>query len=313
MPPRIEGLHHVTATVNDAQSDLDFCAGTLSMRLVKQTVNFDNRGVYHFYYGDRLGTPGTVWTTFPYGDQGVRIGTKGVGQITATALSVPAHALEFWTERLRERQVAVTPAPSRFGDAVLSCSDPSGLTMELIATSDDTREPWTAGGVPPDAAVRGIHTVTFSLASFAPTIEFLRTMLGFRIVDEVPGRTRVGVGDRPGAMLDLLDASSGPRAINGLGTVHHVALAVASPEDQLQFRAALIERGVQVTDVLDRQYFQSIYFREPGGVLLEIATVKPGFDIDEPSDALGHSLKLPPWEEPNRSQIEANLPHISIP
>ena len=167
---RILGLHHVTATVDDAQADLDFCTSALGLRLVKKTVNFDNHGVYHFYYGDERGTPGTIWTTFPYKGRGVPVGTKGAGQVTVTSFSVPAGSLEWWTARLTERGLSVTDAPPRFGEASVLVADPSGLALELVGTSRDTRTPWTNGGVDADVAVRGLHSVTLTVRNAATTI-----------------------------------------------------------------------------------------------------------------------------------------------
>jgi glyoxalase family protein len=310
----ILGLHHVTATVDEVQPDLDFSAVSLGLRLVKKTVNFDNHHVYHFYYGDERGTPGTIWTTFPYHGRGVRVGTKGTGQITATSFSVPAGSLEFWKTRLRERGAPVQDVEPRFGEESLITVDPSGLAIELIATNRDARQGWTAGDVETRAAVRGLHSVTMTVRSPDQTLAFMKELLGFQIVDEMDRRVRVAVnGDEPGKTVDIVHGTDAPQAINGLGTVHHVAFAIADPADQRRLRDELLRRGHQVTDVLDRQYFQSIYFREPGGVLFEVATVQPGFAVDEPVACLGQDLKLPPWEEPNRLEIEAGLPKVRVP
>ncbi len=307
----ILGLHHVTATVDDAQADLDFSAGALGLRLVKKTVNFDNHGVYHFYYGDEAGKPGTIWTTFPYRGRGVVVGTKGAGQITVTSFSVPDGSLDFWKKHLRERGFTVSDARPRFGEESVVVTDPSGLAIELVANARDLRTPWLSTSVDERAAVRGLHSVSLLVRDPAPTIALLRELLGFDVVNEMEGRTRVGVnGDAPGKTFDIVAAPDAPAAKNGLGTVHHVAMAIASADEQLRLREELVRRGLQVTPVMDRQYFQSIYFREPGGVLLEVATTRPGFAIDEPLDELGRGLKLPPWEEPNRAEIEAALPSI---
>jgi glyoxalase family protein len=304
----ILGLHHVTATVDDAQDDLDFCLGTLGLRLVKKTVNFDNHHVYHFYYGDERGTPSTIWTTFPYKGHGVRVGTKGAGQVTVTSFSVPTGALAFWRARLGDRAVAVTDLPPRFGDPVIRFADRSGLTFELIATDRDPRIPWIADGVEPDAAIRGLHSVTLVVREAAPTVDLMTRLLGYRVVDRVEARARLAVnGDGPGKTIDVAEHPEADLAVNGLGTVHHVAMAVATADEQLQLRETLIHHGRKVTEVRDRCYFQSIYFREPGGVLFEIATIAPGFAIDEAAPALGRALKLPPWEEPHRDDIEAAL------
>lgn len=314
MTPRILGLHHVTATVDEAQADLDFCLDLLGLRLVKKTVNFDNHNVFHFYYGDERGTPGTIWTTFPYKGYGVPAGRKGAGQITVTSFSIPEGSMEFWRTRLAAFGIAAEEDDPRFGDRVLAYTDPSGLGMELIESGRDARTGWITPDVDLTRAIRGVHGVTLTIASPGPTLEFMTSTLGFEVVAESPGRTRVAVGgDGPGHSMDIVDAPKAPRAMNGLGTVHHVAMAIADAEQQLEKRHALLAKGLQVTPVLDRQYFQSIYFREPGGVLFEIATMGPGFLVDEPLAELGHSLKLPPWEEPYRSGIEAGLAEVQTP
>jgi glyoxalase family protein len=313
MAPEILSLHHVTATVNDAQEDLDFYCRLLGLRLVKKTVNFDNRGVYHFYYGDRTGTPGTIMTTFPYKGKGVPSGRKGAGQITAIAFSVPPGGQDRWRSRLQSRTVSTGEA-TRFGEEVIGFSDPSGLTIELIGTGRDTREPWSTGEVDEGMAIRGIHSLELTIADPGRSLALFTSLLGFTVLEREGDRTRLGVqGGGPGRTLDIVAAPAAAPALNGLGTVHHLALAVATPEDQLAYREAVIALGIPVTEVLDRQYFQSIYFREPGGVLLEVATVSPGFLVDEAPDALGQALRLPPWEAANRAAIEAALPAVFHP
>jgi glyoxalase family protein len=309
MPTPIRSLHHVTATVAEAQDDLHFATGDLGLRLVKRTVNFDNTGVYHFYYGDERGTPGTVWTTFPYKGMGVRVGQEGAGQITATSFSVPEGAVDFWKQRFAGR---VEERGSPFGEEGLRLRDPSGLVIDLVAGSADPRTPWTGGGVTADTAVRGLHGVALTIRQPRPTVRFLTDVLGFDVINETGGRTRLAVnGDLPGHIVDIVHAPDAPPAVNGLGTVHHVAFAVADADEQLAIRRELLRLGVHVTEVLDRQYFHSIYFREPGGVLYEIATMQPGFTIDEEVPDLGRDLKLPPWEEPRRGEIEAALPELN--
>jgi glyoxalase family protein len=310
MSSPILGLHHVTATVDDAQADLDFSIDALGLRLVKKTVNFDNHFVYHFYYGDEVGHPGTIWTTFPYKGRGVPVGAKGAGQITVTSFSIPAGSLDVWKKRLRERGYTVTDAPPRFGEESILVTDPSGLGMELIANDTDTRSPWSGGGIEPASAVRGLHSVSLEVRDPKRTVDFMREMLGFEVVDEMEGRTRVAVnGHGPGKSMDIVHAGDAGWAKNGLGTVHHVAMAIGSEDEQLKLREELVSRA-QVTPVRDRQYFKSIYFREPGGVLFEVATMTPGFPVDEPVSDLGRGLKLPPWEEPHRAEIEAQLPNV---
>jgi glyoxalase family protein len=308
----ILGLHHVTATVDDAQDDLDFCLEALGLRLVKKTVNFDNHFVYHFYYGDERGAPGTIWTTFPYKGHGVRVGTKGAGQATVTSLSVPTGALDFWRHHLADHGIAVTDLPPRFDDPVIRFADRSGLTFELIATGHDGRHPWVADGFAANQAIRGLHSVTLVVRDAAPTIDLLTRLLGYTVTDRMDVRFRLGVnGGGPGRTIDVAEHPEAEHAINGLGTVHHVAMAVSSADEQLQLREALIRYGCKVTEVRDRCYFQSIYFREPGGVLFEVATMAPGFAVDEEVASLGRTLKLPPWEEPNRASIEEMLPMVT--
>jgi len=318
MTPPILSLHHVTATVDDAQADLDFCLDGLGLRLVKKTVNFDNHHVFHFYYGDECGTPGTIWTTFPYKGRGVPVGKKGAGQITVTSFSVPAGSLDTWKKRLRARGVTVHDGEPRFGEESIMVSDPSGLVFELVASDRDDRRPWIAdspdgpGGLDAGAAIRGLHSVTMVVRSPAKTLELMTGLLGYKIVNESEGRTRVAVnGDKPGHTIDIVCDANAQQAMNGLGTVHHVAMAIATADEQLRMREELIQWGCPVTEVRDRCYFTSIYFHEPGGVLFEVATMQPGFLIDEPVTALGRGLKLPPWDEPNRTAIEAGLPPVS--
>jgi glyoxalase family protein len=315
MNPPILGLHHVTATVAGAQEDVDFYAGVLGLRLVKKTVNFDNPGVYHFYYGNERGTPGTLMTTFPYAGKGVRQGLKGAGQITVTSFSVPPGSLGAWGSRLDSLGVSYRVGEPRFGEESLIVEDPSGLVLELIEGPGDARDPWTDGAAPgAELAIHGIHSVTLTIKNVGPTLELLTGALGYQVVGEQGGRTRLAVGGAlPGHYVEVLSDPHAPAAVNGIGTVHHVAMAIATDQEQLEIREQLLSIGRAVTEVRDRQYFHSIYFREPGGVLYEIATLPPGFTIDEDLSALGTGLKLPPWEEPERSAIQQLLPPITVP
>lgn len=313
MDPLIRSLHHVTATVADAQEDLDFYLGLLGMRLVKKTVNFDNPHVYHFYYGNERGQPGTIMTTFPYKGMGVRVGTKGAGQITVTSFSVPVGSLGFWKQRLRGRGVDAEDEAPRFAEDAIRFSDPSGLVIRLAATRHDDRAPWVLDEVGPANAIRGIHSVTMVVRDPVKSLRLLTDVLGFEVVGETEGRTRVAVnGDAPGRLIEIVAAPQAAAAINGLGTVHHVAMAVSDGDEQRRMRRELVRLGYQVTEVLDRNYFTSIYFREPGGVLYEIATIPPGFTVDEQVAELGGALRLPAWEEPHRAEIEAALPAIRV-
>jgi glyoxalase family protein len=307
----ILGLHHVTATVDEAQDDLDFCLDGLGLRLVKKTVNFDNHHVYHFYYGDQRGTPGTIWTTFPYSGRGVPVGKKGAGQVTVTSFSVPIGAFDFWRVHLGGRGVAVTDIEPRFDEPAIRFSDLSGLVFELVATGRDERTPWIprdVEGFDAGTAIRGLHSVTMIVRDPAKTIELMTGLLGYKVAAQADKRIRLEVnGGGPGKTIDVAHVPDSAPAMNGIGTVHHVAMAITSADEQLRLREALIHYGCKVTEIRDRCYFQSIYFREPGGTLFEVATVQPGFTADEPVNDLGRALKLPPWEEPNRAGIEAAL------
>jgi glyoxalase family protein len=298
----------VTATVGEAQPDLDFSLHTLGLRLVKKTVNFDNHNVYHFYYGDERGTPGTIWTTFPYSGWGVPVGRNGEGQITATSFSVPAGSLDYWNDHLGRQRVTARRVDGAFGEPALELDHPSGLHFRLVAADQDGRRPWTESGIGVEAAVRGLHSVTMVVADPAGTLELMTGLLGFTVVSQREGTVRLAVnGNQPGRLIEVVYGTRSGPARNGLGTVHHVAMAIAEPEEQLHLREELLTRGYGVTEVKDRQYFRSIYFREPGGVLFEVATAGPGFTVDEPLVRLGQELKLPPWEEPNRASIEPIL------
>lgn len=308
----IRGLHHVTATVGDAQQDLDFYVKLLGLRLVKRTVNFDNHDVYHFYYGNALGEPSTIMTTFPYAGWNVREGSKGAGQVTTTSFSVPAASLPFWRERLSGAGVAIEEG-GRYDLDTLRFDDPSRLSIELIGTTDDPRQPWVTDAIGTDAAIHGLYGVTLTVRDAAATLSFLIDVLGAETIKEDGARTLVALhGTLPGYFLEVLSSTDAPAAVNGTGTVHHVALAIDGGDAQVALREHLLGLGYKVTDVRDRQYFTSIYFREPGGVLYEVATLKPGFTVDEAPETLGTSLKLPPWEEPNRASIERNLPPVSV-
>ncbi|MEO1436131.1 MAG: ring-cleaving dioxygenase [Bacteroidota bacterium] len=308
----IKGLHHVTATVNDAIEDYTFYTKLLGFRLVKKTVNFDNNKVYHFYYGNEAGEPGTLMTTFPYKGHGVRDGVIGTGQVKITAFAVPTTAIEFWTTRLNDHDIAVEQL-DKFGDPTLRFRDPSGLYLELVGTNQDEREPWTTADISIDHAIRGIHSATLSVAELDPSVEFLLNEFGMQKIAENGNVTRFEAQDGgSGALIDLLHEPDGERGHNGIGTVHHIAWRVENDEALLAMRHRLAdELDFRVTDVKDRNYFHSIYFRMPGKILFEIATLPPGFAVDEPLESLGEHLKLPEWEEVNREQITSVLPSLS--
>jgi len=304
----VKGLHHVTATVNDAQEDYDFYSKMLGLRLVKKTVNFDNEKVYHFYYANKIGLPSTVFTTFPYKGQGVRGGVIGAGQATHTAFSVPAPGIDFWRERLSQFGRLFTQR-TLFGLEVLEFNDPSGLHIQILGAVNDRRAPvWEVGGIPEYAAVRGIHHVMLLVKNDLPVIDFLESF-GYRVSQKDSNITMLEAGEGgPGNTLMVQSDPAATSGINGLGTVHHVAHRVDQLADSLAIREYLkVQWGLTVTDVLDRKYFESIYFRIPGGILFEVATSGPGFLIDEPIDKLGGLIQLPDWQEPHRVRIEAHL------
>lgn len=305
----IKGLHHVTATVSDAQEDYDFYTKLLGLRLVKETVNFDNEAVYHFYYADEIGNPSTVFTTFPYKDQGVRQGVIGNGQVVQTSFSVPSDALDFWEKRLLNNGVSYSKT-ERFGLNTIVFTDPSGLILDLTANAQDVRENhiWSTDEIPESKAIRGIHSVTFSVEDGDATGSFLKTF-GYRKVMTENNLTLYEVGKGgPGNSIIMRDNPSGETGINGLGTVHHVAHRVANLDTLEKIRAYIADDlEMEITEVKDRKYFKSIYFRIPGNVLFEVATEEPGFLIDENKSDLGTYLKLPDWQEVRRDEIEKNL------
>ena len=307
----IKGIHHVTATVDDAQEDYDFYTQLLGLRLVKKTVNFENNRVYHFYYGDEHGHPGTIMTTFPYKGEGVRQGSIGTGQVKITSFLAPKDSILFWQNRLIEAGVTVN-AQTRFGENLLQFKDPSGLLLEIIGNDEDNRKPWENGDISLIHGIRGLHTVVLSIAEVKSTFDFLTDEFGFKKVAEEGSFTRFAVGSGgPGQYVDISDDGGEQAGRGGIGTVHHVAWRVENDEALLAIRQHLVEQlAFKVTEVKDRNYFHSIYFRMPGRVLFEIASIPPGFEVDEPLDTLGAELKLPSWEEMNRTEIENHLPTI---
>ncbi len=317
MTAQIPGIHHVTAIASDPQVNVNFYVGMLGLRLIKRTVNFDDPGTYHLYYGDDAGHPGTVMTFFPW--PGAPRGQVGTGQVSVTSFSILQGSLGFWQDRFKRYSISFDGPKVRFEEQVLSLSDPDGLPLELVApAAEDDRQGWTAGSVPGKHAIRGFFGVT--LAERGPeegcgdTTALLTEGLGFRLVREAGNRLRYAMGDgHPGALVDVLCLSGAPRGRIAAGTVHHVAWRTPDDEQQLDWRARLSRHGMDVTPMRDRQYFHSIYFREPGGVLFEIATDPPGFTLDEPPDRLGTGLRLPPWLEPRRDQLERALPPLRLP
>jgi catechol 2,3-dioxygenase-like lactoylglutathione lyase family enzyme len=313
MTPYILGLHHVTAIVGDPQENVDFYAGLLGLRLVKTTVNFDDPYTYHFYFGDKLGHPGTLITFFPWPSG--RRGARGVGQVSAFAFAVPTASLDYWQERLAAAGVRFGGPERRFGSPTLSFYDPAGLLVELVAEEGAaTGEPWSDGPIPVEHTIRRIAGVTLVVPQHGPTAALLAETLGFRRVGSAGSHERYEIGaDASRTVVDLVSKPDVPRGRFGVGTVHHVAWRVADDAQELAWRQALIERGYDVTPVRDRSYFRSIYFSEPGGVIFELATDGPGFAIDETPEELGSQLMLPGWLEPRRAEIAAALPPFHRP
>ena len=309
--PQTTGIHHVTAISGGPQRNVDFYAGILGLRLVKKTVNFDDPETYHLYYGDGAGSPGTIMTFFPWSHApGGRI---GAGQLVVTSFSIPATSLGYWTQRLIEKGVRFEKPRDRFGDTVLSFEDPDRLRVELVAT-EDMRQGWSGGPVQDEHSIRGFHHVALAVEAPDRTVALMTETLGFRRTNETEGRIRLSAGEGgPGELVDVLNAAGFPGGSTGAGTVHHVAFRVPDEETQLALREEIAGLGYDVTPVLDRNYFRSVYFREPGGVLFEIATDPPGFAVDEAEDRLGEDLKLPPWLETRRDRLEVVLPPLRIP
>ena len=314
MNNKIRGLHHVTAIASDPQRNLDFYVGLLGLRFVKRTVNFDDPGTYHFYFGDERGNPGTILTFFPWPN--ARRGTRGTGQIESTAFAVSPNSIGYWVERLKDQHVAAEKTSPRFGEEVLRFTDPDGLLLELVASNSPAPvEPWPDGPIPAEHALHGFHSVSAALEGYERTARLLTESFGYRLIGQSGNRFRFVTRDdtAPGRIVDLIclpDAQIGRVAA---GSVHHIAFRAKDDAEQLQWRGHLVSLGYNVTPVIDRTYFHSIYFREPGGVLFEIATEPPGFTSDETIEELGTHLHLPPWMESSRSLIEEILPPIQVP
>ncbi len=305
MLDQIKGLHHVTSMASDARQNNTFFTNTLGLRRVKKTVNFDAPDVYHLYYGDEVGTPGSVMTYFPFPNIGK--GRHGVGEVGTTVYSVPEGTLAYWEKRFADEGVAGLSREETFGEKRLAFTGPDGDGFALVEEKNDPRAPWVKGSVPSDEAIRGFHSVSLRLKDGGATEELLKFM-GYEEVDASGNVKRLAVKNGNGA--DVVDIESLPGAgfANlGAGSVHHVAFAVESRAKQLEVRKALMDTGYQVTPVIDRDYFWAIYFRTPGGVLFEVATNEPGFDRDEDTAHLGEALKLPSQHQHLRPYLEQHL------
>ncbi|TAN31446.1 ring-cleaving dioxygenase [bacterium] len=321
MPANVPGIHHVTCITGDVQRNVDFYVSVLGLRFIKKSINQDVPDTYHLYFGDYLGTPGTAMTFFGWPSWPKR--RTGSGQVTTVAFAVPHGSLEFWRGRLRRLGVDAGRR-SRFDSDVLVLEDPDGLQLELVAEGSepvargaqpDLRwAPWKEGPVEVEHAIRGFHSVTLTVAEAGATADLLTRTMGFRRAGQDGGRTRFETAaGGPAATLDLVESPEGPVGAESLGTVHHVAWRAAEDAQQSAWRAALIEAGLNVTPVIDRYYFRSIYYREPGGSLFEIATDGPGFTVDEAPEALGSTLSLPPWFQVRRDTLDHTLTPIVVP
>jgi glyoxalase family protein len=306
----MSGIHHVTAIAGNALKNFDFSTHTLGLRFVKRTVNFDDPGTYHFYYGDETGSPGTILTFFPW--EGAAPGRGGVGQTQQTAFRVPARSLGYWTHRFIEMGIAHEALEKRFGESVLPFTDPDGMSLALVGIPGAENEAgWSNGDVPAEHAIRGFRGVTLLLEDAARTGAILTDVLGFQESAREGSVIRFNAPGAIGGVVDIYEAKGFLAGRQGSGSVHHVAFRATDDADQSAMARKLIEtHGLHPTEQKDRNYFRSVYFREPGGVLFEIATDIPGFAVDEPVESLGQTLKLPKFLEAHRKEIEEVLPPL---
>jgi glyoxalase family protein len=310
MENKILGLHHITAIAGNAKQNLDFYTKVLGQRFVKKTVNFDDPGTYHFYFGDEKGTPGSILTFFPWA--GVRRGVNGAGMATGIGYSVPKDSLEFWKDRFKRFEVKQEEVKERFGEKLLHFQDSDGLQLDLIESeNEDNRKPWETDEIKSENATKGFHSVTLTLNKIEPTVEILTDILGYKLLKQEGNRYRfITDAIENASIVDIIETPGLGRGINSAGTNHHVAFRVKDDNILMDFREKILSKGLNITPKIDRDYFFSLYFREPGGVLFELATENPGFDKDEPLNELGKHLKLPKQYESARSDIEKVLPAL---
>jgi len=312
MENKILGIHHVTAIAGSAKRNHNFYTRVLGQRLVKKTVNFDDPQTYHFYFGNEVGTPGTILTFFPWGDE-VQMGRRGVKQVTEVGLSVPSGSLDFWKKRLQDHNVIYNNVAEKFGESYLTLLDPDGLKLELtVPNLPDARTPWETGEVTGEHAIRGFHHVTITTKQIDATARILTDVFGYRLAQQEVNRYRfVTDAVTQAAIVELVEAAGEAEGRVGGGSVHHVAFRVANEAVLMHFREKIAALGMNITGKIDRNYFYSLYFREPGGVLFELATDNPGFLTDEGVVELGSGLMLPPQYENHRARIESVLPSLS--
>lgn len=311
MNNNIQGIHHITAIAGNAQRNYDFYTKVLGLRLVKKTVNFDDPGTYHFYFGNETGTPGTILTFFPW--QGIQQGRTGTGMATEIGYSVPEGSLEFWKDRFSQFNVQYGTTAERLGELYLPFQDPDGLKINLIVPKkNDDRQPWETADVKAQNATKGFHSITLTLKSIKGTADILTEVFGYTLLEQEGNRYRyVTTNIENAAIVDLVEAPHEERGIVAGGTNHHVAFRVTNDDVLITFREKILQKGINITPKINRDYFFSLYFREPGGVLFELATDNPGFTVDEALDKLGTSLKLPVQYQPMRAEIEKSLPELS--
>jgi glyoxalase family protein len=306
----MNGIHHITAIASDPQANLDFYHNLLGQRLVKKTVNFDDPGTYHFYFGDEIGSPGTILTFFPW--RGAVRGRRGNGEVAATAYSIRPGSVDYWQKRLAEHGVTTGEWQKRFGADVIPFQDPNGMIVELIVEDSPLAvQPWQEGPIPAEHILRGFHGATLWVGEASPTADLLTNSLGYTFAGQEGRRYRFQAsGEDAGRTIDLLERPGELYGRLGAGSVHHIAFRAKDDDEQAEYLSALRGEGYNVTPVQDRQYFHSIYFRAPSAVLFEIATDPPGFLLDETVGDLGSGLKLPPWLEPQRPRISQILPEV---
>lgn len=311
MENRIYGIHHITAIAGDAKRNFDFYSNVLGLRFIKKTVNFDDPGTYHFYFGDEVGSAGTILTFFPWGSA-IPQGRRGSGMATEIGYSVPKGSLEKWVERFEKYNVIYNKPAERFGQRYLTFVDPDGLKLELYEVETDDRKPWETDEVKADIATRGFHNITLTLNSITATATVLTDIFGYKLIGQDANRYRYATDAvNEAAIVDLVELKDEKRGHVANGIVHHVAFRVKNDEQLLYFREKVANSGLNITPMIDRNYFHSLYFREPGGVLFEIATDNPGFMVDEKQEDLGKGLKLPAQYENIREDIEAHLVPIN--
>ena len=313
MRQSVHGIHHVTVIAGDAQENLDFYTGVMGMRLVKKSVNQDAPDTYHFFFADGAGTPGSDLTFFPWFS--MPAGQLGVGLTVEVPFAIPPGSLDYWQKRLHKHGVKVGEPEIRFGEATLPFSDPHGLRLALVESADPRQfVPWERSPVPAEHQLRGMHAVRVWERSLAPTTALLTGRMGFKLTGEENGWQRYEVdGGGSGKIIEVKELPEERRGMWGTGSVHHVAWRVTDSEEQMAVRQAIAEALLHPTPQIDRFWFKSVYFKEPGGVLFELATDGPGFSEDEDMEHLGETLVLPPWLEPRRNEIEAALPSLRPP